>query len=130
MNLLTVENLSKSFGELVLFSKISFGINKDQKIAFIAKNGSGKTSILNILSGKDVPDTGQVTTRKGIRISYLEQDPELDPKLTVEETIFASDNEVLKVIYNYEHALLEPENEKAYQKAFEAMERYDAWDFE
>jgi len=130
MNLLTVENLSKSFGELVLFSNISFGINKDQKIAFIAKNGSGKTSILNILSGKDVPDTGQVTTRKGIRISYLEQDPELDPKLTVEETIFASDNEVLKVIYNYEHALLEPENEKAYQKAFEAMERYDAWDFE
>ena len=102
MNLLTVENLSKSFGELVLFSNISFGINKDQKIAFIAKNGSGKTSILNILSGKDTSDTGQVTTRKGIRISYLEQDPELDPELTVEETIFASDNEVLKVIYNYE----------------------------
>src|SRR5690554_5216307 len=130
MNLLTVENLSKSFGEFVLFSNISFGINKDQKIAFIAKNGSGKTSILNILSGKDASDTGQVTTRKGIRISYLEQDPELDPELTVEETIFASDNEVLKVIYNYEHALLDPENEKAYQKAFEAMERFDAWDFE
>src|SRR5690554_1474847 len=130
MNLLTVENLSKSFGEFVLFSNISFGINKDQKIAFIAKNGSGKTSILNILSGKDASDTGQVTTRKGIRISYLEQDPELDPELTVEETIFASDNEVLKVIYDYEHALLDPENEKAYQKAFEAMERFDAWDFE
>lgn len=130
MNLLTVENLSKSYGELVLFPDISFGINKDQKIAFIAKNGSGKTSILNILSGKDAPDTGQVTTRKGIRISYLEQDPDLDPELTVEETIFASDNEVLKVIYNYEHALQDPENEKAYQKAFEAMERYDAWDFE
>lgn len=130
MNLLTVENLSKSFGELVLFSNISFGINKDQKIAFIAKNGSGKTSILNILSGKDASDTGQVTTRKGIRISYLEQDPELDPELTIEETIFASDNEILRVIYDYEHALLDPENEKAYQKAFEAMERYDAWDFE
>lgn len=130
MNLLTVENLSKSFGELTLFSNISFGINKDQKIAFVAKNGSGKTSILNILSGKDTPDTGQVTTRKGIRISYLEQDPDLNPELTVEETIFASDNEVLKVIYDYEHALLDPENEKAYQKAFEAMERYDAWDFE
>lgn len=130
MNLLTVENISKSFGENVLFSNISFGINKDQKIAFIAKNGSGKTSILNILSGKDASDTGQVTSRKEIRISYLEQDPELDPELTVEETIFASDNEVLKVIYDYEHALLDPENEKAYQKAFEAMERYDAWDFE
>lgn len=130
MNLLTVENISKSFGELSLFSNISFGINKDQKIALIAKNGSGKTSILNILSGKDASDIGQINSRKGIRISFLEQEPELDPKLTVEETIFASDNEVLKVIQNYEHALLDPEDADAYQKAFEAMERYDAWDFE
>lgn len=130
MNLLTVENISKSFGELSLFSNISFGINKDQKIALIAKNGSGKTSILNILSGKDSSDSGQINSRKGIRISFLEQEPDLDPKLTVEETIFASDNEVLKVIQNYEHALLDPEDADAYQKAFEAMERYDAWDFE
>lgn len=130
MNLLTVENISKSFGELSLFSNISFGINKDQKIALIAKNGSGKTSILNILSGKDASDSGQINSRKGIRISFLEQEPELDPNLTVEETIFASENEVLKVIHNYEHALLDPEDTDAYQKAFEAMERYDAWDFE
>ncbi|MBC8768795.1 ABC-F family ATP-binding cassette domain-containing protein [Arenibacter sp. BSSL-BM3] len=130
MNLLTVENISKSFGELSLFSNISFGINKDQKIALIAKNGSGKTSILNILSGKDASDTGQINSRKGIRISFLEQEPDLDPLLTIEETIFASDNEVLKVILNYEHALQNPEDEDAYQKAFEAMERYDAWDFE
>ncbi|MDX1326569.1 MAG: ABC-F family ATP-binding cassette domain-containing protein [Arenibacter sp.] len=130
MNLLTVENLSKSFGELTLFSNISFGINKDQKIAFIAKNGSGKTSILNILAGKDSSDTGQVNMRKGVRISFLEQEPNLDPDLTIEETIFASDNEVLKVIQNYEHALQNPEDAEAYQKAFEAMERYDAWDFE
>ncbi|MCM4165258.1 MULTISPECIES: ABC-F family ATP-binding cassette domain-containing protein [unclassified Arenibacter] len=130
MNLLTVENISKSFGELSLFSNISFGINKDQKIALIAKNGSGKTSILKILSGKDASDSGQINTRKGIRISFLEQEPELDPNLTVEETIFASDNEVLKVIQNYERALLDPEDADAYQKAFEAMERYGAWDFE
>ena len=130
MNLLTVENISKSFGELSLFSNISFGINKDQKIALIAKNGSGKTSILKILSGKDASDSGQINNRKGIRISFLEQEPELDPDLTVEETIFASDNEVLKVIQNYERALLDPEDADAYQKAFEAMERYDAWDFE
>ncbi|MCM4168806.1 Energy-dependent translational throttle protein EttA [Arenibacter antarcticus] len=130
MNLLTVENLSKSFGELTLFSNLSFGINKDQKIAFIAKNGSGKTSILNILSGKDSSDTGQVNIRKGIRISFLEQEPDLNPDLTIEETIFASDNEVLRVIQRYEHALINPEDADAYQKAFEAMERYDAWDFE
>ncbi|GGW33579.1 ABC-F family ATP-binding cassette domain-containing protein [Arenibacter certesii] len=130
MNLLTVENLSKSFGELTLFSEISFGINKGQKIAFIAKNGSGKTSILNIIAGRDSSDTGQVNIRKGIRISFLEQEPSLDPDLTIEETIFASDNEVLRVIQNYEHALADPEDADAYQKAFEAMERYDAWDFE
>ncbi len=130
MNLLTVENISKSFGERILFEGVSFGINKDQKIALIAKNGTGKTSILNILSGADTPDTGQVNYRKGIRNSFLEQEPNLDPKLTVEQTIFASDNEVLKVIANYERALENPGDEDTYQAAFEAMERFAAWDFE
>ena len=130
MNLLSVENIAKSYGELVLFENISFGINKDQKIALIAKNGDGKTSILNILSGKDVPDSGLVNYRKGVRVSFLEQEPDLNPDLTIEETIFASDNEVLKVILAYEKALENPEDEDAYQKAFEAMDRFDAWDFE
>ncbi|MCK0160243.1 ribosomal protection-like ABC-F family protein [Allomuricauda sp. F6463D] len=130
MNLLTVENISKSYGELVLFSDISFGINKDQKIALIAKNGSGKTSILNIMSGKDTSETGQVTTRKGIKISFLEQEPDLNPNLTIEETIFTTDNEILKVIAAYEKAVDNPEDTEQYQKSFEAMERLDAWDFE
>ena len=130
MNLLAVENISKAYGEHVLFKNISFGVNKDQKIAFIAKNGTGKTSILNMLSGKDTPDTGQISYRKGIRVSFLEQEPEMDPNLTVEETIFASDNEVLQVIKNYEHALENPEDADTYQSAFEGMERFDAWDFE
>jgi len=130
MNLLTVENISKSYGELVLFSDISFGINKDQKIALIAKNGSGKTSILNIMSGKDTSETGQVTSRKGIKISFLEQEPDLNPNLTIEETIFTTDNEILKVIANYEKAVENPEDTERYQKAFEAMERLNAWDFE
>ncbi|RKR12235.1 ATP-binding cassette subfamily F protein uup [Maribacter vaceletii] len=130
MNLLTVENIAKSFGELVLFDNLSFGINKDQKIALIAKNGSGKTSILNILSGAESPDSGQVNYRKGTRVSFLEQEPKMDPNLTIEETIFASDNEVLKVIRTYEKALNNPEDAEAYQKAFEAMDRFSAWDFE
>jgi len=130
MNLLTVENISKSYGELVLFENLSFGINKDQKIALIAKNGSGKTSILNILSGADNPDTGQVNYRKSTRVSFLAQEPVMNPELTVEETIFASDNEVLQVISNYEKALANPEDADAYQSAFEAMDRFEAWDFE
>jgi len=130
MNLLSVENIAKAYGENVLFSELSFGINKDQKIALIAKNGTGKTSILNILSGLDTPDEGQVNFRKGIRVSFLDQDPVLDPNLTIEETIFASDNEVLQVIRAYEKALQNPDDADAYQAAFEGMERYQAWDFE
>lgn len=130
MNLLTVENISKSYGELVLFENLSFGINKDQKIALIAKNGTGKTSILNILSGADLPDSGQVNYRKSTRVSFLDQEPKLNPDLTVEETIFASDNEILQVISNYEEALTNPEDADNYQKAFEAMDRFEAWDFE
>lgn len=130
LNYLTVENISKSYGELLLFEHISFSIHKDQKIAFVAKNGSGKTTILNILSGKDEPDTGEVIYRKGIKVSFLSQEPELNDELTVEQTIFDSDNYVLKIINTYHEALNNPEDEKAYQKAFEAMERENAWDFE
>ncbi|MFD0835484.1 ABC-F family ATP-binding cassette domain-containing protein [Mariniflexile aquimaris] len=130
MNYLTVENISKSYGELTLFENISFSIHKDQKIAFVAKNGTGKTSILNILSGDDEADSGNVIYRKDIKVAFLSQDPKLDKDLTIEETIFASDNPILKVIQNYEHALLNPEDADTYQKAFEQMELHQAWDFE
>jgi ATP-binding cassette subfamily F protein uup len=130
MNLLSVEQISKSYGDLVLFKDLSFGINAGQKVALIAKNGSGKTSILNIVSGKDVPDTGMVNYRKDIRTSFLAQEPELDENKTIEQSIFDSDNEILEVIHNYEIALKNPQEEEAYQKAFEAMERHQAWDFE
>ena len=130
MNYLNVENISKSYGELVLFKDLSFSIHKDQKIAFIAKNGSGKTSILNMLSGKDVPDEGQIVIRKGLRLAFLDQEPNLDPKLTIEETIFASDIPIIKIIEAYENALKNPEDSDGYQKAFEAMDRNNAWEFE
>ena len=130
MNYLTVENISKSYGELTLFENISFSVHKDQKIAFIAKNGTGKTSILNILSGDDVADSGNIIYRKDIKVSFLSQDPKFDKSLTVEDTILASDNPVLKVISTYEKALLNPEDTETYQSAFDAMERHQAWDFE
>jgi len=130
LNYLTVENISKSYGELTLFQDISFSIHKDQKIAFVAKNGTGKTSILNILSGDDQADSGNIIYRKNIKVSFLSQDPKFDENLTIEETIFASDNPILKVISNYEKALLNPDDSEAYQTAFEAMEQYQAWDFE
>ncbi|MDO5608806.1 MAG: ABC-F family ATP-binding cassette domain-containing protein [Capnocytophaga sp.] len=130
MNLLSVENISKSFGERMLFENISFGINKDQKIAFIAKNGTGKTTLINILTGKDTPDSGQVVSRNGIHIGYLPQNPDFEEDLTIEETIFATENPILEIIQRYEKALENPQNEKEYQIAFELMERHQAWDFE
>ena len=130
MNLLSIEGISKSYGENVIFKPISFGINKGQKIALIAKNGTGKTSILNIIAGQDTPDEGNVVYRKGTRIAYLEQEPKLNTKLTVEESILQSDNPTLKIIADYEKALESPDNKIAYQKAFEAMDQNQAWDFE
>ena len=130
VNYLSVENISKSFGERTLFENISFGINKDQKIAFIAKNGSGKTCIMKIINGEDEPDSGQVILRKEIKMAFLSQDHNLQDELTIEESIFASDNETLKVIEQYEKALENPENEEAYQKAFDKMDQHNAWDFE
>jgi len=130
VNYLSVENISKSYGERVLFDNISFGINKDQKVAFVAKNGTGKTSILNIIAGLDSSDTGQVVTRKDISMAYLAQNMDLDPKLTIEETIFATDNKILSIVNAYEKALKNLEDTDAYQAAFEQMEQYNAWDFE
>ena len=130
MNYLSVEGIAKAYGEKILFEDISFGINKDQKIAFVAKNGSGKTSILNIVAGVDEADSGQVVSRKGIDIAYLSQTDNHNPDLTIEETIFSTDNKVLSVIKQYEKAVLNPDNADAFQEAFEQMEQYNAWDFE
>lgn len=130
MNYLSVENISKSYGERILFKNISFGINEGQKIGFVAKNGTGKTSILNIIAGDDTPDTGNVVSRKNVKISYLSQDPKLDPNCTIEEIIQTSDNFIIKIIADYEKALLQPEDTEAYQKAFDAMEANQAWDYE
>ncbi|WP_335976774.1 ABC-F family ATP-binding cassette domain-containing protein [Gaetbulibacter jejuensis] len=130
MNYLTVEHISKSYGVLELFSDISFSIHKDQKIAFVAKNGSGKTSILNIISGADSPDSGQVIMRNGLRVSFLSQTPNFGDSKTIEEAIFNADLPILTIISNYEKALQNPEDTEAYQKAFEQMDIHNAWEFD
>lgn len=130
MNYLSVENIAKSYGERRLFENISFGISKDQKVGFVAKNGTGKTSLLNILAGTDSPDDGQVIYRNDIRVAFLSQDPVLDPNLTIEQSIFSSENPTLKVVKQYEKALQNPEDADALQKAMDAMEANNAWDFE
>jgi len=130
LNYASIENISKSFGERIIFKDLSFGINEGQKIGLIAKNGTGKTSLLKILSGEDQPDQGEVNYRKSIKTAFLPQEPNLNPNLSIEETIFASDNEVLKIINQYEKALKNPEDTESMQKAFDLMEAKQAWDFE
>ncbi|MCH8535124.1 MAG: ABC-F family ATP-binding cassette domain-containing protein [Flavobacteriaceae bacterium] len=130
MNYVSVENISKSYGILNLFENISFGINQGQKIGFVAKNGSGKTTLLKILSGKEVPDEGQVNYRKELKVGILHQEPDLDPKMSIEEAIFASDNQILRVISQYERALQNLDDTEAYQAAFDQMDQLQAWDFE
>lgn len=130
INFVSVENVAKAFGERILFNAISFGINEGQKIGFVAKNGTGKTSLLEIITKMHEPDAGQVIYRKGLKVASLPQEPNLDGKLTVEETIFTGDNETLKAIEAYETALLNPDDADLYQKAFDKMDQLQAWDFE
>jgi len=130
LNYLTVENITKSFGERQLFKDVSFGISKDQKIAFIAKNGVGKTTLLNIIAGLESADSGQIIQRKEIHIAYLSQKMDLSPELSIEQNIFNTDNPILKVIEAYEKAIENPTDTEAYQLAFDQMEQANAWDFE
>ena len=130
MNYLSVENISKSFGDRILFENLSFGINKDQKIGFVAKNGTGKTTLLNIIAGIETPDQGNIIIRKDIKVSYLSQKEDLNEELSIEESIFDSDNATLNIIEQYEKALKHPDDADAYQKAFDLMEQKNAWDFE
>jgi len=130
VNYISVENISKSYGDRTLFKNLSFGINKNQKVAFVAKNGTGKTSILNIIAGLDTPDEGQVIQRKDIQIAYLSQNQIFDDSLTIEQTIFETENRILPIIKQYEKALENPEDSDNYQKAFDLMDQHNAWDFE
>lgn len=130
MNYISVENISKSYGERVLYTDVSFGINAGQKIGFIAPNGSGKTSLLHILAGLESPDTGEINSRNNITISFLQQNPQFDPNISIEEAILSSPNPILKTISNYERAIKNPEDVDAMQHAFDAMEADQAWDFE
>jgi ATP-binding cassette subfamily F protein uup len=103
MNLLSVNQLSKSFGDKVLFKNINFGINYGDKVALIAKNGSGKSTLFKILQGIEIPDSGEVAFRKELRISFLSQEPDLNENHTIEQAIYAGDSEMVKTAIDYTH---------------------------
>jgi len=130
MNYLSVENISKSYGARRLFQEVSFGLAEGEKAALVARNGSGKTTLLNILAGKEQTDTGRVTFRKGIRVEFLSQDPDLVPTRSILESALSANNPMTQAVLNYEKALENPEDAEAYQRAYDAMEQLQAWDLE
>lgn len=126
---LQVENLSKSYGDLTLFEGISFGVGQGQKIALIAKNGTGKTSLLNIIAGIDSQDFGDVIFRNDIKVAYLQQNPNLENSNTVLNEVFNSNDPVLSVIREYEKVISSNDQEKM-TEILEKMDQYKAWDYE
>lgn len=132
MNYLTVENVNKSYGEKVLFSNLSLQIAKNQKIALVAKNGTGKSTLLRVLSGQELPEgeTAMVQFRKGIRIGILEQEPDFRDGDTIMEAVFDSNNELIQAVKEYTRAFQNPDDDKAMQVALAKMEDLKAWDFE
>ena len=131
---LQVENLTKSFGNRLLFENISFGIDQGQRVALIAQNGTGKTTLLNLLTGRESQDSGTITYRRDIRVGCLTQDPDFQPGMTVSQACFASDNDVVKAIAHYENLIETHADDPIYseeiQIAMANMDRLNAWDYE
>jgi len=136
MNYLSVENISKSFGEQLLFEGITFGLERGEKTAIIARNGTGKTTLLRILAGMESSDSGAFTFRNDIKVAFLEQSPDLDQNLTIDELILSANTAVLKVIKHYEKVLQEHANQQTEEAAGDLevataeMDRLHAWDYE
>ncbi|MBV5280891.1 MAG: ABC-F family ATP-binding cassette domain-containing protein [Paludibacter sp.] len=124
-----VENLTKSFGDHLLFENISFGIADNQRVALIAKNGAGKTTLLNIIAGKEDYKNGNITFRRDLRIGYLDQDPDFPKELSVLDACLQTDNEAVRTIAAYEHCMLS-ENHEGLDEILSQMDLHKAWDYE
>ena len=130
VNYLSVEQLTKSFGAKKVFEGLNFGIEKGEKVGLIARNGTGKSTLLECLTGQDSPNSGIITYRNGISIGYLAQKQVFDPELTILETIFAGDSEQMNAIRKYELAVLENDQGEIFFTALNEMERTQAWTYE
>ncbi|WP_294634077.1 ribosomal protection-like ABC-F family protein [uncultured Bacteroides sp.] len=126
---LQIENLTKSFGDLILFENISFGVAEGQRIGLIAKNGSGKTTLLDIIAGKEDYDNGKISFRRDLRVGYLEQNPQYPEQLTVLEACFHHGNSTVELIKEYERCM-ETEGHPGLDEILVRMDHEKAWDYE
>ena len=126
---LQIEGLTKSFGDRVLFSDIAFGLSEGERVGLVAKNGTGKTTLLNIIAGDESYDAGTITFRNDIRVGYLRQLPVFQPEMTVLQACFAANSEVTRTIRDYELAMAH-NNVAELDRLMARMEQYKAWDYE
>jgi ATP-binding cassette subfamily F protein uup len=129
MNFLSVENLTKSFGDRILFSDVTFGIDQGQKVAIVAKNGAGKTTLLNCLMGKESKDSGAIVFRNDIEVAFMEQAENLPLDQTIYDVIYDHSSPKLRVIKSYNEAL-EKNDEDALANLFQELTDLDAWELE
>jgi ABC transport system ATP-binding/permease protein len=136
MTYLSVEQLSKHYGIKPLFEGLTFGISKGDKTALVAPNGTGKSTLLKVLAGEETPDSGEVMIQKGIRVGFLEQEPNLNDQMTIHEFITQGHSDMAGIIQRYEKASQEQadnfneKTQKAFEKALTAMDAAGAWDYE
>ena len=136
MNYLSIDNISKAFSDKLLFENISFGIEKGEKTALVAANGTGKSTMMKILVGKEESDKGMVSYNENIRIGYLEQLPQFDPELTIQEVISTGHTDIMAVIQRYENALLNHVDDnnintkKELEESISQMDALQAWSYE
>lgn len=137
MNLLSIENLAKNYGERVLFANVSLGVDEGDKIGLIGVNGTGKSTFLTVIAGTEPPDSGTVTLGSGVRVGYLPQNPELDAESTVLAQVFKGGSPVMRLIREYEHALQQAglasgdaERQKQLIALSQRMDAMDAWQLE
>jgi ATP-binding cassette subfamily F protein uup len=129
MNYLSVENLTKSFGDRLLFADLTFGIDQGQKVAIVAKNGSGKTTLLRCLMDLEQIDSGRVVYRNDIRVAFMEQTENMDESQTILESIFDHDLPELKALKKYNEALIDNDQDKL-NECYEELTELNAWDYE
>ena len=136
MNLISVESLSKDYGERILFEDLSFGLSRGNKMALVANNGTGKSSMLKIIAEKDVPSSGEVTLRKGIEVGYLSQNSDFDESLTIQQLVDSAQSRVSNIIAEYEKAVenqtndFSEENQNKVEGLTLLMDQYSAWDYD
>lgn len=135
MNLITLENISKSYSDKILFENISLGINDNEKIGIIGVNGTGKSTLLKIIAQVESPDSGNIITSNKLKIEYLPQNPNYDENLTVIEQVFNCESKEMKLLFEYQKTLnkLEDFNEKLNDKLIKLQSEIDTlnlWDLE